>query len=152
MCSSLSAWLADPDVPEREWPRWAYLPTRVVQLVPGKDLPEGLKPSDRNARLGLDLLWAYIEKLPLKTLLTLILSGDAAETAALASLFALLETKIRKYRPDIIYMPHYHRCSVHQITLTGEDTGKMYTQMSGTTQKRFQNKIYLQAQQYSRIA
>eukprot|EP00392_Amoebophrya_sp_AT5.2_P015297 g15498.t1 len=150
LASALSAWFVGPKIEEDQWPRWSYIPTNTTTLLPGRDLPEDLKPSERNARLGLELLWEIIKELPRNVKLSVIVAGDAAETACILSLLGLLESKIRALRPDILYLPWAHRCSVHQATLVGEEGAGLMCSLAGTTTAKFQNKIYLQVLQKKR--
>eukprot|EP00392_Amoebophrya_sp_AT5.2_P010549 g10613.t1 len=152
MASRLSCWFSSEKTAPEEWPRWSYLPTHTHYCIPGKDLPEGLLPGDRSAKLGLDMLLPYIMATPRGQLLSIIVCGDAAESPMICALMSTLDETIRRVRPDILFLPHCHRCGVHQTTIIGEDSSAVFLNLCGTPKKPFYKKICLQVLQKRRQA
>eukprot|EP00392_Amoebophrya_sp_AT5.2_P016244 g16502.t1 len=147
LATLVTAWLSNFKIPPRFWPRWSYLPSSLFNTKPGKDLPEGLSPSERNARIAVDTIWPYIAALSHGCSVTPILAGDAAESSTITIAIALLDAKIRAERPDLIFLPWAQRCSVHQATICGEECAQLFCQLRGTSVSIFQNKLYLQVLQ-----
>eukprot|EP00392_Amoebophrya_sp_AT5.2_P006354 g6366.t1 len=150
LATSMSSWLSDSKKPVEEWPRFGYLPSNLFYLQKGVDLPEGLEPSARNARLVVDQLWKYIEKLPKGAQVSVTLAGDAAESSCVCNVLAMLETKLRFERPDLIYIPFSHRCAIHQATISGEECAGTFSHLCDQDMKRLQKRMYLQVLQKKR--
>lgn len=100
-----------------------------MNLKPGKELPEGLKPTDRNARTALDIVWSYVKELPEsgRRSLSPVIAGHAAESPAVASLLGLFESNqhtenAARHQVLTVVPPAFHAPS-HARRL-GEDSAR----------------------------
>eukprot|EP00392_Amoebophrya_sp_AT5.2_P000653 g654.t1 len=147
LASLLSGWFSNHKASPKFWPRFTYLPTPLLNLIPGKDLPDDLTPTERIARIAVEMIWPYLAQLPKGTSVTTIFAGDAAESASITTVLALLDARVRKERPDLIFLPWAVRCTVHQATIAGEEAAGLFCTLTGSDVKIFQNKLCLQVLQ-----